>query len=90
VASRLKSGKTKNMSSAGLFIGTDEDIEIGGIWEISFSQPDSREIIVIGRAVWRSDDKEDPGYGVEVYKTSSSDLEEILRRAKRGGWIEAD
>jgi hypothetical protein len=52
VASRLKSGKTKNMSSAGLFIVTDEDIEMGGIWDISFSEADSWEIIVLGRAVW--------------------------------------
>lgn len=55
--------------------------------EVMFTMPNGREAKVLGRVMWASKSKADPGCGVEVFKTSEDEYSDIVMRAKRGEWI---
>lgn len=88
-AGKLRDGVTANLSGTGLFLSSNEPPSVGTLVEVSFTMPQNKEAKVIGKVSWNQMGS-DPGSGVEIFKTSREDFDEIVSRAKRGEWHGGD
>ena len=76
---RLLRGSTENVSVGGMFINTQEDIELGSMLNVSCALPGGRVVRADGLVTWVRDAAEGvvPGIGVEFMAMSDEDQEAL-------------
>ena len=60
----IHKGKTKNVSASGVFIATDEKLEVGQTLKLSFPLKNGKKAKIIGQIVWLNEE----GFGLKFKK----------------------
>jgi len=83
-------GETLDISEGGVFVRTPFPSPIGSLLEFSIQVPGRKgSIDVIGKVIWIRSGNEG-GMGIEFYKIDPEERKELIRRALRGEWAEAE
>ncbi len=80
VAGQIKSEFIKNLSDAGIFIETNDNLDIGDYIVLTYTNPIDNEDVKIGGVVVR---KEENGVGVKLNHRTKFDKEKAQKRAKK-------
>jgi hypothetical protein len=80
-----------NVADLGVFIVSQELHPKESIIELVFHfEPQGREIHTLARVIWVCHDREEKGMGVELIKVAQDLYLNVVARAKRGNWVEAE
>lgn len=83
--------KASNVSEVGIFINSDQIYPPDTILEIIFwFERQNHSVKALARCTWCSEDADNCGMGVEIFKIPEKLYANIVLRAKRSNWVEAE
>jgi len=83
--------KASEISEVGLFISTEHMFAPNTVLEITFLFENKNHTVKsLARCVWCSEDSDNRGMGVEIFKVPEEFYVNIVLRAKRSNWIDAE